>query len=259
MCDPITIAGVALSAGGLAANTVANNRVQKARKDAMAAERIRQQGLDAEAAALNLGSQDRYQGFQGQQDTRGSELGQYFQEQASPLDTPVTAMPASNSNITVQEEGRQRGEARDRSDKEAGALGQLRGFGDLLGGISRLQARDASKIGQIGGFKQGSSGVLGMEMEGANSAGDKMKFLGDILSGAGRVATGAGLSGATLGFGGAAGAPDVAGSLASGAPGASTFSLPAMARPVGQAALSLPNSFSSLPTFAQQSNLYRFF
>lgn len=44
MCDPITIAGIALTAGSTIANTIAANRVQRARDDALAAERIRQRG-----------------------------------------------------------------------------------------------------------------------------------------------------------------------------------------------------------------------
>ena len=40
MCDPITIAGIALTVGSTVANTIAQNKVQAARNNAMAAERI---------------------------------------------------------------------------------------------------------------------------------------------------------------------------------------------------------------------------
>ena len=67
MCDPLTISGIVLSAAGAGANYLGQQQVQSARDDALAAERIRQQALDQEAAALNTQSQDRYQNFEGQQ------------------------------------------------------------------------------------------------------------------------------------------------------------------------------------------------
>lgn len=148
--------------------------MQNARDDALAAERIRQQGYDRETDALNAQSQDRYQGFEGQQDQKATELGDYFQSQAdSVAATPDTVgagalLPASNSAITVANEAGARGKARAYTDQQGAALGNLRSFGDLLGGIGREQARDAISIGQIGGFKKGSSSVLHYELEAAN-------------------------------------------------------------------------------------------
>jgi hypothetical protein len=173
---------------------MANQQVESARDSAMAAERIRQQGLDQQADALNLQSQDRFQGFEDKKDERSSQLGQYFTDQVA---TPPTAaaMPASGSNITVQAENKARGDARERTDQIGNALGELRSFGDLLGDTSRLQARDASQIGQIGGFKRGSSNVLGLELDSANSAGNGMRLGADIAGGLGKVGVSAGLSG----------------------------------------------------------------
>lgn len=107
-------------------------------------------------------------------------------------------MPTSTSNIVVKEEAKQRDKARALTDQSGAALGELRAFGDVLGTISRDQARDAGAVGQIGGFKSGSSGVLPFELDEAGRAGDGMKLFGDILGGAGSVATGAGLSGGGL-------------------------------------------------------------
>ncbi|AAL44650.1 hypothetical protein EN41_19925 [Agrobacterium tumefaciens] len=61
------------------------------------------------------------------------------------------------------------------------ALGRLRAFGDVLGENSRLQARDASQIGQIGGFKRGSSNVMAYELDAANQKGNGLKLFGDAL------------------------------------------------------------------------------
>lgn len=203
MCDPITIAGIALTAGSTIANTIAANRVQRARDDALAAERIRQRGLDQEADALNLQSRERYDDFGGQQEERASELGQYFTEQQienagqNAQAAQEMTVPQSSSNITVREEQKQRGKADAFSDQQGVALGNLRAFGDLLGGIGREQARDASLVGQIGGFKRGSSGVVPLELDQANRAGDSLRMFGDVLGLGGGLAVNAGLSGAT--------------------------------------------------------------
>ena len=207
MCDPITIAGVALTGLAAGSNYLGGQKIESARNDALEAERIRQQGLDQQAAALNLQSQDRYQGFEEKQGERSKSLADYYtqQEAAAPA---ASALPASSSNITVAAEKKARGEAKDRTNQIGTALGELRSFGDLLGDTSRLQARDASQIGQIGGFKRGSSNILGMELDEANNAGGNYRMFGDIASGLGKVGVSAGLSGTGNGlssmFGGAA-------------------------------------------------------
>lgn len=201
MCDPLTIAGIALTAGSTIANTIGANRVQKARDDALAAERIRQRQLDQEAEALNVGARDRYENFEGKQEEKASQLGDYFTEQAAEAGAGNAAaaqsmLPTSGSAITVREEAKQRAGAKDFTDQQGQALGQMRSFGDLLGGIGRNQARDATTIGQIGGFKKGSSGIVPLELEAANSAGDGAKFFGDLMGLGGSLAMNAGLSSA---------------------------------------------------------------
>lgn len=201
MCDPMTIAGIALTAGSTIANTIAANKVRKARDEALAAERIRQRGLDQEAEAINLRSQDRYQDFEGQQDERGSELGEFFTGQQIERDAANVAaegeinIAPSSSNITIREEAKQRGKADAFSQQQGEALGDLRAFGDLLGGIGRHQARDAGYVGQIGGFKRGSSGVLPLELDEASRAGDGARLFGDLLGLGGGLALNMGLSG----------------------------------------------------------------
>lgn len=218
----MTLASVALTGLSAGLNQMANAQVNNARNDALAAERIRQQGLDQQADALNLQSQDRFQNFEEKKDERAKGLAEYFtsQETQAPV---AAAMPASSSNITVAAENKARGEARDRTNQIGTALGELRSFGDLLGDTSRLQARDAGQIGQIGGFKRGSSGILGMELDSANSAGSGLRMAGDIAGGLGRVGMSAGLSGTGAGmlgnlFGGG-GPVKLAGSVAPAAMG----------------------------------------
>lgn len=201
MCDPMTIAGVALSGASALANSSAASSAASARNKALAAERERQAGLDAEMNALNATSRDRYVNFEGQQEAKGQALGDYFKGQAQPQDevNASAALPRSNSGLVVAEENRARGEAREFTNQQGEALGELRSFGDLLGGISRLQARDAASVEQLGGFKKGSSSILPYELDAASQKGAGAKMLGDILGGAGSIATNAGINGGSMG------------------------------------------------------------
>lgn len=236
MCDFGAIAGLIMSGASAAANASAASKVAKARQQAYAAERIRQQALDQEAQALNTKSQDRYQNFEGQQTERARSLADFYGSQNEQPAGPngggaaPTMAPQASSNITVQEEAKQRGQVAQFSHQQADALGNLRAFGDLLGGIGREQAREANKVGQIGNFKQGSANVLEMELEAANSAGNGARMLGDVLGGLGRVVGAVG-SQPQINLGG----------------GTSSLSR------------ALPASSLSLPTFAQPNNLYRVF
>lgn len=179
---------------------MANQRIQAEREDVLAAERIRQNTLDKEAEALNLKSQDRYKDFEGQQGDRASKLAEYFNGQQIAEPPPAASMPISSSKLVVAEENAQRGKAREFTDKTGAALADLRSFGDLMGDTSRLQARDASLVGQIGGFKAGSAGVVPYELDRASEAGDGLKLLADLAGGVGSIGLMAGLSGGTLPF-----------------------------------------------------------
>lgn len=212
MCDPLTIAGAALSVGSTVANSIAANRQAKARDDALAAERIRQRGYDNETQVLNTRSQDRYKDFEGQREVKAKSLGDYFTATAPSEANAVAAsvMPTATNDIVTREMNKKSGEAKQFTDQQAGALAQMRSFGDLLGDASRLQARDGAEIGQIGGFKRGSSNVVPLELEAAAQKGRGMQFLGDMLGGFGGLALNAGLTrgpGAGGLFGGAKAAP----------------------------------------------------
>lgn len=227
----MTIAGIALTAGSTVANSIAQSKVAKARDQALAAERIRQGGLDQEASALNAQSQDRFEGFGDQQQARATELGDYFAAQkieqgGEDADAAMEQNVApTSSNLTIREEQKQRGAATDFADRQGAALGQLRSFGDLLGEKSMQNARDFGQIGQIGGFKRGSSSIVPLELEQANKAGDGAKLFGDILGlGGGLLASG--------GLGGGAGAgkfPSAPKAFAAagrtGSPGANLYGL----------------------------------
>jgi hypothetical protein len=200
MCTPMAIAGAVMTVGSTVANSIAAKKVDKARAEAMQAERIRQGRLDQENEALNLGARERYQDFEGQQDERASQLGDYFTENetaaAEANQQAVDAMlPTSGSNIVVQEAQKQSNLAKAFTDQQGQALGQLRAFGDVLGGIGRQQARDAGSIGQINSFKRASSGIVPLELEAANEKGAGARLFGDILGMGGSLMINGGLKG----------------------------------------------------------------
>lgn len=248
MCDPLTISGIVLSAAGAGANYLGQQQVQSARDDALAAERIRQQALDQEAAALNTQSQDRYQNFEGQQQEKTKSLSDLFTAQPAEASPAPSLLPQSSSNITVQNESARKGEAKARTDQVGEARANLRAFGDTLGDANRLQARDASKVGQIGGFKKGSSNVLAYELEDANNAGGALSTIGAIASGLGRIGVGAGLSGA-------------GGNLFGGATAASPMLSPATYGAAGSRALGGALDRASVPGYSgyRAANIFSMF
>ena len=218
MCDPATLTGLALTAGSTVVNTIAANKAASAREDVLAAERIRQGQLDREADALNVQSQDRYKNAEGQQQAKARDLSDFFtgpNTAGEANDAAASVMPSDTSDITVREMQKQTNAAQDFTGQQAASLAALRSFGDMLGDNARLQARDASLIGQVGGFKRGSSGVTPLELDAASQKGAGLRFFGDLLGGAGSLATNYGLTrgGATPIFGAKAAATS-GGSLA---------------------------------------------
>lgn len=196
MCDPIVIAGLALSAGSAVVNSNAASADTRARDAVLAAELRRQSGFDTEAAALNKQSQERYVDFAPQMAERTGSIGDYLSSSVvpDPNSSAPSPLPSSSSPIINQEIDKQRGAAQDYVDQQTGALANMKAFGDLLGEISIGQGRDATQINTIGGFKRGSQNIVPYELNEAAKAGDGMRFLGDLLGGAGTIATGFGIN-----------------------------------------------------------------
>lgn len=223
MCDPITIASAALTAGSVGANTIAANRAASAREDVLKAERIRQAGLDAQASAINKGTRDSYSNFTGEQAGRGAALGDMLvQASSAPANDANSVLPATSSSVVARESAARSGDAKDYVTQQGQALGNLRAFGDLFGEKSRLQGRDAALVDQIGGFQQRSAGILPMELDQAALAGSNWKLAADIMGGLGSVGTAYGLTRGTPALLGRA-APAAAAGASAPAGGLSSF------------------------------------
>lgn len=132
-------------------------------------------------------------------EAKAATLGDYLGSKVAPDHNSAapSPLPSSSSAVVNQETDKQRAAAQGYVDQQSGALANMKSFGDLLGGISLLQGRDAAQIGTIGGFKRGSQGIVPLELNQAAKTGDDMRLLGDILAGAGQVATGYGIGGGT--------------------------------------------------------------
>lgn len=198
MCDPITAAGAALSIGGVLANSEAENQVSGARSGVMNTELARQFGYDSQAQGINNQARDRYAKTGADMDERKKSIGDFYAANNGGLPTAgptAGAMPASQSGVIVQEGKRQEAKTDAFNTQQNGASANLRSFGDVLATKSLGTARDAGELGIVNGFKAGSNSVLPLELQSANSAGNDMKMLGDVLGGAGQAATFAGLSG----------------------------------------------------------------
>lgn len=176
-------------------NSIAQSQVDNARSEVLATEARRQQGFNREVEQLNTQSQDRYVGFEPQQEQRATELADMF---ATDITDANSVMPGSSSNIVNDETDAQVGAAQDYVDQQSGALADMRSFGDMLGSTSLLQGRDAAKVGQIGGFKQGSQQIVPYELDDAGRAGDGMKMFADVLRLGGSAVTGAGIGGGSI-------------------------------------------------------------
>lgn len=195
--------GLGLTGASIGLNSIAANKRDQAASQAMLAERMRQQGFQREADALNAQSQARYENFGDQQNAKAAELAAMFQSQAAAPtdagaanDSAASVMPTASNDIVTREVAKKSDQAKTFTDQQGAALARMRSFGDLLGDVSRLQARDASQIAQIGGFRQGSQNVLPLELDAANQKGRGLTTLADILGGLGSVVTMGAASGA---------------------------------------------------------------
>lgn len=194
MCDPITLTSLALTAASTVAHSAAQSRVNAARDAAMRTEQARQAGYDKQALDLNNQTKDQFGNIATDQNKAAEGLGDYFKA-AVPQPTSAgaantaaaTQMPAASNDVVAREADKQGRLATNYTDQQAGALGNLRSFGDAFGDASRTQGLNAALIGQLGGFKDASSNVLGYELEDANQKGNGMNLLGDILGGAAGV------------------------------------------------------------------------
>ena len=195
MCDPVT-ASIALTVAGTASQAAAANQAKKAMQGAQAAERIRQKGYQDESSAVQAGSEARMSKAnqdQGQAEAEASRNADYAAANAAAQAPTATeganlAGDQSANAIIASENARASQNALGYAGQQGNAKAALRGFGDLQLGNALANARAMEQQRQLGNFMQGSSGVLGLEMDEASHKGDSLKTLGQLLSTAGSIA-----------------------------------------------------------------------
>lgn len=193
MCDPITIAGAALMAGSVAANSAAASQVANARAAALAAQNQEQSALNAQTKTVNDKADANYNNFGNQQQQQAQNLAALYTAAKANPPNAAYAVPKSSSNIVNSEDQKQTGIADAFAQKTGDALANMRSFGQALGQDSIATARNAGQLTQLNNFKQGDAAVLPYQLDAANQAGNGMKLFGDILGGVGQLGTAYGL------------------------------------------------------------------
>jgi hypothetical protein len=244
MCDPVT-ASIALTVAGTASQAAAANQAKKAMQGAQSAERIRQKGYQDESSAVQAGSEKRMSKAsqdKGQADAEASRNADYAAANAAAQAPTATeganlAGDQSANAIIASENARASQNALGYAGQQGNAKAALQGFGDLQLGNALANARAMEQQRQLGNFMQGSSGVLGLEMDEASHKGDSLKSLGQLLSTAGSIAG----MGAGAGWWGAKDA-----AAAAGNPALSNLVKGATVIPSGYSLPSTPIDFSKL-------------
>lgn len=174
---------IAMMVAGTLAKMQSDSQQQKAREDVMAAENARQQGYQQEAAAVQdkaVAGFDRAKqdATQEQQFVRRSDANVGALKSESPENIPISDSQPAVVKSTI---ARALNDAMTRGTDEAKAKARLGSFGDLqfVNGVDLN--RSGQQQGQFGSFARGSSGVVPMEMQHANSAGGGMRTFGNLL------------------------------------------------------------------------------
>ena len=195
MCDPVT-ASIALTVAGTASQAAAANQAKKAMQGAQGAERIRQKGYQDQSSAVQAGSEARMSKAsqdKGQAEAEAARNADYAAANAAAQSPTATeganlAGDQSANAIIASENARASQNALGYAGQQGNAKAALQGYTDLNLGNALANARAMEQQRQLGNFMQGSSGVLGLEMDEASHKGDGLKTLGSLLSTAGGIA-----------------------------------------------------------------------
>lgn len=195
MCDPLTIAGMALTLGSTFMSSMASNKVENARSAALVSETQRQDRLQQEAIGNLQGTQE---AFTPERQSAGIEAA--AQERIERLQRNVTGgaegtatvadIPLTRSapNIVRENAARELNKGLGEGKDFAKRLGRLGAFGENQFQNRIDLSRLAEKMGMTGAESRGSANILPLELQSANRAGDSLTGLADILGGAGSAA-----------------------------------------------------------------------
>lgn len=193
MCDPLTIAGLALTAGSFVTSAFANNQVEDARSKVALAETTRQEDLQRRAIGKVDAATERFtpeilnQGIEQAAQARTDRL-QNNAEGAgdqSPNDLPLTA---SAPRIVRETAARELNKGLEEGKSFAARLGRLGAFGENQFQNRLDLGRLSETLGQIGTESRNSAAITPLEFQTANRRGDTLGGISDILGGLGSAA-----------------------------------------------------------------------
>lgn len=203
MCLPLI--PLALAAAGTFASYMGQKSAERAQTRAYSAEHDRQEALTGQQTAHFQNSLDRTKGMldpaaeAAATENRNSALSAAIVPQSA----EGSYLPGSSSAPAVVAAASDKAGAKSDANSRslAQALAALSSTGDQMQGLNIGVGRNSQNIGQLGGFKAGSMGVLDSEMKAAARKGATLRGLGGLAQQIG---------GAWLGAGGSA--PGVVGS-----------------------------------------------
>lgn len=196
MCDPVS-ASVALLAASAGANYLGNKAVERKQNSYQGWENARQSGY-----------MDQIMNTVGTQTNKFAEP-QFAQDLASKrqglTDAFTQAISENNKfmpgagvltgpKIVADDATKQLDKSNTYTSQQAAARGALESLGSLLSDRNIDLARSAGQTRTIGNFMQGSANILPLEMQAANSAGDKHRLVADLFQAAGSAGLQSGLA-----------------------------------------------------------------
>lgn len=191
MCEPMSITALAMTAAGAAAKARGNQIAKGKMNAATAAERERQAKLQEESQA-EFNRSMKHASPAEQAKMLAQANAKRFESMRGAMNTDQIAN-FRNANGTAENVAAANkvriGDANSLAINNAKNDALLAAYGDVQQGNNLANARYGENIGRIGGFAQGSAGVLDTEISAAgrpNGWGD----VGDLLTAGGSIAAG---------------------------------------------------------------------
>lgn len=218
MCLPLL--PLALAAAGTVANFIGQKQAERASTRAFSSEHDRQEALTGRQTAHFQDSLDKTAGVldpaaeAAATEKRNSALSAAIVPQSA----EGNYLPGSSSAPAVVAAAADKAGAKSEANSRslAHALAALSANGDQMQGLNIGIGRNSQEIGQLGGFKAGSIGVLDSEMKAAAQKGAFLRGIGGLAQQIGAAWLGA----SALGGGAAVGGNALSGAQASALSGA---------------------------------------
>ncbi|MBL26156.1 MAG: hypothetical protein CMM50_01200 [Rhodospirillaceae bacterium] len=190
MCDPISIGSALLTVAGSAAQAAGARKAEKARDQAIAAERMRQDEFGRQSEiqfgdALEEHTRDRQDEKMGDAMQRRQQA---FERVNARRPSAERTPGSSRAPAVIQSEAKsQNARADRRSGAEASAQASLGSWADLLLSGAQARQRAGDQVNAINSFRRGSLDVLPLEVQAAGRRGRGLWNLGELLVSGGEL------------------------------------------------------------------------